>query len=138
MIKSIKGGKAWPHKHFLFDQPIEALTAPKSLAITLWHGGRAIVAKGDKLTDAEKAVRQFVAVNYDRPINVVDGVMNYQVTEPFGAKPAKLNYSAFLQGVNARTNTEVFIDVYTGRTLSHGPAAKSPSRKRGAMIFRMI
>jgi len=25
-------------------------------------------------TDAEKAVRQFVAVNYDRPINVVDGV----------------------------------------------------------------
>src|SRR3989475_5114021 len=25
-------------------------------------------------TDSEKAVRQFVAVNYDRPINVIDGV----------------------------------------------------------------
>lgn len=49
MIKSIKGGKAWPHKHFLFNQPIEALTAPKSLAITLWYGGRPIVAKGDQL-----------------------------------------------------------------------------------------
>lgn len=49
MIKSIKGGKAWPHKHFLFNQPIEAWPAPGNLAITLWHGGRAIVAKGDKL-----------------------------------------------------------------------------------------
>ncbi len=49
MIKSIKGGKAWPHKNFIFDQPIEALTAPKALAITLWHGGRAVVAKGDQL-----------------------------------------------------------------------------------------
>lgn len=49
MIKSIKGGKAWPHKHFIFSQPIEAWPAPGNLAITLWHGGRGVVAKGDKL-----------------------------------------------------------------------------------------
>ena len=28
----------------------------------------------DSLTDAEKAVRQFVSIGYDRPIQVVDGV----------------------------------------------------------------
>jgi Na+-translocating ferredoxin:NAD+ oxidoreductase subunit C len=59
MTTSIKGGKAWPHKDFIFDQPIEALTAPKSLAITLWQGGRATVAKGDK-------VRANSQVGFDR------------------------------------------------------------------------
>ncbi|MBI4727290.1 4Fe-4S dicluster domain-containing protein [candidate division TA06 bacterium] len=49
MIKSIKGGRAWPHKNFIFDQPIETLPAPMALAIPLWHGGRAVVAKGDKI-----------------------------------------------------------------------------------------
>ncbi|MDP2806949.1 MAG: hypothetical protein Q8O74_02290, partial [bacterium] len=49
MTKSIKGGRAWPHKNFIFDQPIEVLPAPKVLAITLWHGGKAIVAKGDQV-----------------------------------------------------------------------------------------
>ena len=49
MIKSIKGGKAWPHKNFIFDKPIEVLPAPKTLAVALWHGGRAMVAKGDKV-----------------------------------------------------------------------------------------
>jgi electron transport complex protein RnfC len=49
MIKSIKGGRIWPQKHFLFDQPIEAWPVPKALAIALWHGGRAVVAKGEKV-----------------------------------------------------------------------------------------
>src|SRR5689334_4735162 len=64
--------------------------------------------------------------------------MNYQMTEPFGAKPAGVSYVNFLLGVNARTNTDVFIDVYTGRTMSHGSSGKTSSASHATETDRTV
>jgi electron transport complex protein RnfC len=49
MAKSIKGGRIWPHKYFLYDQPIGDIPQPASLAIPLWHGGKPSVKKGEQV-----------------------------------------------------------------------------------------
>jgi hypothetical protein len=56
-------------------------------------------------------------------IRVIDGVMSYWVTEPFGTKPPSLAYPLVLQKFNAQMHIEAFADVYTGRNLSNGPTS---------------
>ncbi len=63
-------------------------------------------------------------------LRVMDGVMSYLVTEPYGAKPAKLTYPALLQKFNAQTHAAAFTDVYTGRQLAtNAPATAAPETR---------
>ncbi len=64
-------------------------------------------------------------------LRVVDGVMSYLVTEPYGSKPTNITYPVMLQQFNAQTHEEAFTDIYTGRALSR-PPARAASRSRTA------
>jgi electron transport complex protein RnfC len=99
MVKSIRGGRAWPHKHFLFDRPISGVPRPAWLAIPLWHGGKPAVKKGEQ-------VKAGSVVGHDRNGLPVFTALAGRVTEVgdfphLVARPRNFDF----------TRTTVFIEV---------------------------
>jgi hypothetical protein len=58
-------------------------------------------------------------------IQIVDGVMTYEVTkEPYGPDPKTMNYFKYLSTLDeGKSYSDAFIDVYTGRVMSQAAAA---------------